>query len=130
MTLACTESSRKESQAIERAKTLWLQSLKTEAAETISGKTSFRSSYADIMFEKSEFTVEPADPKQDANTVTVKVKSVPQPVRKVLMEIIAKMDANKESRFNIPDATALIYKQLGLSETLVSAETYKIDLSK
>jgi hypothetical protein len=92
MTLACTESSRKESQAIERAKTLWLQSLKTEAAETISGKTSFRSSYADIMFEKSEFTVEPADPKQDANTVTVKVKSVPQPVRKVLMEIIAKMD--------------------------------------
>lgn len=123
---ACTSEQDKLNQAASEAASLQFQSeLKEEISKAVSGKTNLQATAVDIVTKRSEFEILKSEIRGTSAEVEVRVLTIPTKVRTSLIEIIAKLDSQKERNFNVPDAIGLISLQMGVPPEERATLNYK-----
>lgn len=127
---SCIGKSAEEERAIGYARTLFQADLLSEVGRLATEKENFKKAYLTAILDRTEFSVVEIKDASSNKVATVKATTVPKQVRIALIDIIDKLESWKDSRFNVPDAIALISKQVGLKPDARDDELIKVNLNK
>ena len=109
-----TEGSQIEDVALDEAKSQLKTEMKTALEERMKGKDILKENYLNKILDRTEVTIGEVSKSAASAKVQVKIKTVPLKVREALTDIMIKLDPAQENNFNVPDALAMISKQLGV----------------
>lgn len=113
-----TEGSQIEDVALDEAKSQLKTEMKTALEERMKGKDILKENYLNKILDRTEVTIGEVSKSASSAKVQVKIKTVPLKVREALTDIMIKLDPAQENNFNVPDALAMISKQLGVEPSV------------
>lgn len=127
--ISCTSKETKiREAAILEAKDQYEAEVRDEISKRVSGKKNLQTTAVHILTERAQFDVlKVQDQERSANAV-VQVRTEPDKVTENLIEIMIKLEDQKEARFNVANAIKLIRQQLKVSEGAYSEKSYNIKL--
>ena len=102
----------------------------TQYSEKIKDKAILRQNYVGKIIDRSEFSVVKIEKGTQTAKVFLKIKTIPLKVRQAMVDIMAKIEANRENNFNVPDAMAIVYRQLGIEVGTLIEQEKTIQLHK
>jgi hypothetical protein len=114
--------------AMTGARTEFEDEVKTEIAKRVSGKVHLQATAVRILSQNSTLEVVKIQDQGEEATAIVEVKTEPEKVKENLLEIMTKLEDEKEARFNVPDALKLIRQKLSIPEGAFALRVYKIKL--
>jgi ribosomal protein S6E (S10) len=127
----CTsEESQIKDVALEEAQQEYTSEIHAAVNERVHGKEIVKDNMVGKIIGRTEFEVDKVEITGTTANVVVKMKTVPLKVREALTDILVKLDPARENNFNVPDAIAMIYQQLGLKPEETSEAKKIITLHK
>ena len=129
--VACTSDETKlENQAKDEATKMFQAELKEELSKAVTGKDKMRFTALDIITKKTDFEIEKKNITESSAEFEVQANTLPAKVRSSLIEIMARLEASKEVRFNVSDAIMLTTKNLGLGADERLPIKYKVNFKR
>jgi hypothetical protein len=129
LAVACTSKETEIKEAgLAAAKQELAQEMKAEIAKGVSSKVHLQATAARILTEKAIFEVQSSQDQGEEANVVVEAKTEPEKVKDALIDIMSKLEDQKENRFNVSDALHLIHQKMNLPEDAYSTRSYKIKL--
>lgn len=102
--VACSEESKVKDAALDGAKLHLEKTVRAEADDKITGKDALVKIYVSTVLRDSEFDVSDVAIVGDSASATVKVRTIPKPVRIAITDIIARLEKARENAFNVSEA--------------------------
>lgn len=120
---ACTQESKIKSATEEGVRAKIEAGLREESAPLLPERKILQSIYVHTFLKKTEVEIENVDISGDSAVVTVTVKTIADPIRRSLREVILKLDPSRQDAFNVSDALGLVAGQMKLDQTIVSKKS-------
>lgn len=117
---ACTQESKIKSATEDHEKNLVEASLREESASLLPERKNLQSIYVHTFLAKTEIEFDQVEVNGDSAKADITIKTIAEPIRTALREIIGRVDSGRQDVFNVSDALKLVAGQMKLDQTIVS----------
>lgn len=126
----CSDESKVKDASLEAAQARFEKQITKDADEKIVDRDEVKRNYLRAIFSRTDYEIVKTEVGANSATATVRVKTVPPPARKALVEIIVRHDASKLRNLNVSDVLKGVLANLALRPDEKSEIVYNLSLQK